>query len=132
MLARHVQHGARLDGDDLRVGLIHDLTAGLQLRAGEHAELAKQLHGLVRRQAGHGGDHARQIRQAAARCLGDPIGAVAVAVEDDAAVLAQVLGDDAVGVRRKVRAALQLVSSLAEGLGDNGIEHSVRRGDAVG
>ena len=131
VLGGHVGHGPGLDGGGFGVGLIHDLAAGLQLRPGKDAEFLKQVNGLFRRQAGHGGDHAGQIGQAAPCSLRDPLGAVAVAVEDDPAVLPQILRDDAVGVGGKIGARFQNVRRLTQGLCYDSVEDGVGIGDAV-
>ena len=131
VLARHVEHGLSLDRRGLGVGLIENLAAGFQLRSCENAEFFEHFHGFLRRQCRNGGNHVRQIRQASARRLLLPFLAVAVAIEQHAAVVAHILRDQAVDVVLKIVALLQDVRRLAEGLGDDGADNGIGVCDAL-
>ena len=67
-----------------------DLVAAVHLPVVEHPVVAEQLHRLLGDQLGQRVERGLQVRQAALGRLGLPVVGVAVAVEDDGAVV----GDD--------------------------------------
>ena len=88
----------------------------------------KQLNVLHVKIAGHAVGSGREIKQAAGFGFLYPIVTVAVAVEDDALMLAYHAADKLVQVVFKIRRALERVGILAQGFGDRRVQHDVRAG----
>ena len=125
LLAGHFEHGQRLDVDDLGVVLHLDLVTALHLHLGQDAEVLHQLDVLL-------GDEGRQssrgvllVGQTTLCGFGLPLGGVAVAVEDDAAMVADGALDQSDGGAGEVLCALQLVGIALQLLGDGGVQDGV-------
>ena len=125
LLAGHLQHGQGLDVDDLGVVLHLHLVPAEHLGAGHDAELLHQLDVLGRDEGGQGRGGVLLVGQAAALGLDLPLGRVAVAVEDDAPVVADGpldQGDHRVG---EVLGGFQLVGVALQLLGHGGVQDGV-------
>ena len=122
LLAGHLQHGQSLDVDDLGVVLHFHLVAARHLHLGQHAELFHQGDVLGLDQCGQSSGGILLVGQAALGCLGLPLGGIAVAVEDNAAMVADGALDQSDGCAGKVLSALQLIGVALQLLGDSGVK----------
>ena len=126
---RHCQGGLALYHHQLAVLLLPHLQPGAQLRVGEDLVPGIDLGvGLVQ-QVGQCLGRGAQIVQSAALGLLDPGGVVAVAVEDDALVLAHDTLYEGLERTLEVIRRLELVGKLPELLGDRRVYSNVRGGD---
>ena len=125
LLAGHFEHGQRLDVDDLGVVLHLDFVTALHLHLGQDAEVLHQLDVLRVNEGGQSSRGVLLVGQAAAGSFFFPLGSVAVAVEDDAAVVADGPLDQSDGGRGKVLSTLQLVGVALQLLGDGGVQDGV-------
>ena len=130
--AGHGQHGIGLDHHALAVVFQHDLAARIQLRPGEYAVGHEHRDVLFVQQMGHAVGGGGVVEQAPLlRGLADPGVVVAVAVEDDALVVADGLLDQRVQGVLEVLLPLQPVGKNLQALGHGGVEHDVGAGDGV-
>ena len=118
--------------DDLAVLLQADLLAGLHLQLGVHAMAGKERHVLGIRVVHERLRGGAQVEQAALLGLDGPLGAVAVAVEEDALMRRQLALDERGERLVKVLRLLQLLSEGHERIRHSGVEHHVRAGDVEG
>ena len=109
----------------------HDLAPGAKLRFAEHAVAAEKLRVFRVEQMRYAVRRGAVVAQPAARGLSHPCFFVAVAVEDDAAVLTDGALYELVQRALKVRRALQLVSIAAQHVRHGGVENDVRLGDRL-
>ena len=131
LLVGHVNHRESLDVDEVRILLELDLVVALGLDAAHDAELLEQGDVLLLHHRRRSIGQRAQVGQAALGGLLSPLGAVAVAVEDDVLVVGQGLLDPGHGVGLKARAALHGVGEILELLGNGRVEHHVGVGQVL-
>ena len=131
LLVGHVNHREGLDVDEVRILLELDLVVALGLDAAHDAEFLEQGDVLFFHHRGGSIGQGAQVGQTALGSLLSPLGAVAVAVEDDVLVVGQGLLDPGHGVGLKARAALHGVGELLELLGNGRVEHHVGVGQVL-
>ena len=132
LLAYHIAHGHSLDVQDLVVLLKLGFHTGIDLRRGVNIVLCEQVEVLLVNVMRECICRALEVEQAALLRLGNPGLVVAVAVEDDALVRLDLALNECVYSGLEVLSALQLVSELAELLGNCGIQHNVCTRDVDG
>ena len=125
LLVGHIDHRESLDVDEVRILLELDLVMALGLDGAHDAELLEQGDVLLLHHCRRSIGQRAQVGQAALGSLLGPLGAVAVAVEDDVLVVGQGLLDPGHGVGLEARAALHGVGELLELLGNGRVEHHV-------
>ena len=132
LLAYHIAHGHSLDVQDLVVLLKLGLHTGIDLRRGVNIVLCEQVEVLLVNVVRECICRALEVEQAALLRLNNPGLVVAVAVEDDALVRLDLALNECVYSSLEVLSALQLVSKLAELLGNCGIQHNICTRDVDG
>ena len=125
LLAGHLQHGQGLDVDDLGVVLQLYLVAAVHLHLGQHPELFHQGDVLGVDEGRQGGRSVLLVGQAAAGCFFFPLGRVAVAVEDDPAMVPDGALDQGDGGTGKVLSTFQLVGVALQLLGHSGVQDGI-------
>ena len=132
LMQSHVDHGLGLNGHHLVIGIQMNPVSGSELGFGEDTVPGDQIHILVADIGGHSLRGGGQIAQASLCRLPLPFLAVAVAAEDNPAVLGQRLADQGLEGGIEIIRLFQHVREATQFLSHNGVQGNIGAGHGLG